>query len=106
MQINPYPAGQHGLCVCLAWKNAKLKSCQGESNHEFASKAPIASRSHQEHASIVVLTITFLHSRLSGNLSLQISQMFFIERPTGLSSCKPKNEFGYGKAPPGYSTAL
>jgi len=35
MQINLYPAGPRGLCVCFAWKYAKLNSCRGRRNILF-----------------------------------------------------------------------
>ena len=52
MQINLYPIGPCSLCVCLAWKDGKLKSCHAKGtyyfNHTFSSKSPITSRLHQE----------------------------------------------------------
>ena len=33
MQITPYPAGPRGLCVCFAWKCAKLKSRRTEGTY-------------------------------------------------------------------------
>ena len=58
-QINPYAAGPCGLCVCLALKNAKLKSCQAEGTYYFKSThcLNISPRA----CSLVTLTTAFLH---------------------------------------------